>query len=368
MPDCRPLLPGLPQSPPSSRLLNKPKDAPSLLALKVEGSLPLTQMAESPAPGLPPGRTGCLSLAPLPLRGGEPHWAGGIPLGAQPPLPQPRLQSSRTLHSLQRQNPLPWLNSALVHGFPTVAQRPQAPLGAAEPQFPTAPARVQHLEPHHHHNATVNCWTGISPLPRPTCPALAALQASAQLLRLGLQDRAVIQGGHILPWGFRCRPGCSGEERKRRSPLTAPSPGLFTKRVWGCHCTICSVPVTPGQEGNWAECPRGLHAPYGGLTGLLWGAPKISSPRRCLAQMATNSPTGCQHLTGPWMGPAGWHEEGGPWCLAGVHRVSHTGAGQAWLRAGKLASSVPAQHPHAAGPQGPLNRPGQNKGGLSSKL
>lgn len=32
--------------------------------------------------------------------------------------------------------------------------------------------------------------------------------------------------------------------------------------------------------------------------------------------MATNSPTGCQHLTGPWMGLAGWHEEGGPWCLA----------------------------------------------------
>lgn len=162
-----------PKPPPSSRLLNKPKDAPSRLALKVEGSLPLTQMAESPAPGLPPGRTGCLSLAPLPLRGGEPHWAGGIPLRAQPPLPQPRLQSSRTLHSLQRQNPLPWLNSALVHGFPTVAQRPQAPLGAAEPQFPTAPARVQHLEPHHHHNATVNL--GAAGQASPLCPGQPAL-------------------------------------------------------------------------------------------------------------------------------------------------------------------------------------------------
>lgn len=52
--------------------------------------------------------------------------------------------------------------------------------------------------------------------------------------------------------------------------MPPPPQGLFTKRDWGCHCTVCSVPVTPGQEGSCAECPGGLRT--------IWGSGGLAAP------------------------------------------------------------------------------------------
>lgn len=159
------------------------------------GPLPLTQLAESPAPGPPPGRTGRLGLAPLPLGVGEPRWAGGTPLGAQPAAPLSRLWGSRTLRSLKRQSP----------SFGSTA-----PSSMPSPKWRRCPRRLwgllnhnsQQPRPEHNiwspprRNATINL--GAAGQASPLCPGQPALlwlpswplpSCGGWIFRLGLCSR-----------------------------------------------------------------------------------------------------------------------------------------------------------------------------------